>query len=579
MPDPSPPPATTVEAYDCNTGLADWETSWEPEKQKWCCSKKGVGCPTQTVTTSHTATTTSTSGFGSYDCDVDFEKLKTEWDPVHKAWCCEHAGKGCADSEPASCSDFQCPPEHVKKANAEELFCSKETCQSSDVGTCCDEETRPPVTPSCSMFTCPDGYFAKEGNENLFCSAEPCDVAVDTLQCCNKALVCDLNCYGDGAANVVLPGATGEGDAAFVAGLTRKQCNEKCISTAECEAVVFGETGGQCWGKKDVHTSKCQPGGGFTTEVLRARPWGKCVLMGDPHIIPFDRPLGPDLEALVPGEYWLIKSPELLIQGRFDFTERFPKDASTVGISVGGSLVGDHTLAVEYVGGKDADGKVHYGPKGFRVAWDGKQIFGKDEAEQDSWKYKSADNDMEAASGLMDPSDWHRDARHTIGDGELAGKKLPSFVFKFKKADVNIYLVLGPDNCNAIIEAKKAPGTQDGYCGNFNCEPDDDAVEELKSRGLGAPIDQKVSLFASSGSKLGPPASPATAPVDALDSCDPKVKTDAEEKCKGLEEFQRKDCVFDACAAGDTAAAVSDAAVGALAKEVEDEEEGHSSSK
>lgn len=565
-PDPSPPPLTTTKAqYDCNVGLADWQNSWDQGKREFCCENSGVGCPTQTSTTTRTVTSTTTSGFGTYDCATGLDNWQTEWGPVQKAWCCEHTGKGCPVKDPASCSDFTCPADHVKKADADKLFCGANVCTSADAATCCEEEERTPVTPSCSTFECPDGYFAKAGGENLFCTGAPCDVAVDTLLCCDQAITCDLNCYGDGATSVLLPGAQGSGDGAHIPGLTKKKCIETCMDTADCDSIVFGEGGGQCYGKKDVHTSKCQPGGNYITEVLRARPWGKCVLMGDPHIITFDRPQGPAVNGLVPGEYWLLKSAELLVQGRADYTEAIPKDgASTVGLAVGGPLVGG-TLAVEYVGPKK-------GPEGWRVSWDGKQIFGKPEASGKSWSFASPDNDMQATYGPMDPTKWHTDARHTIGN--IAGD-LPSFLFKYKKAAMNIYILLGPDSCNVVIEAKKAPGSQDGYCGNFNCDPDDDTVEALKGRGLGSPLTPAISLFASSGSGKAAPKTPATAPEDAMDGCDKTVKAAAEEKCKALPEDLRKGCVFDACASNDASAAASDSAVEGLAEEVEDEEIEH----
>merc|ERR1719210_2498844 len=92
----------------------------------------------------------------------------------------------------------------------------------------------------------------------------------------------------------------------------------------------------------------------------------------------------------------------------------------------------------------------------------------------------------------MNPQDYHRSARHTIG-GTMGD--LPSYLFELAAADLRIYLLLGPDNCNAVIEARKLHDPQDGYCGNFNCDTTDDTLEGLKRRGLADPVVKGKSLF------------------------------------------------------------------------------------
>merc|ERR1712151_392108 len=32
--------------YDCEAGFAQWETTWSPAQQEFCCSTMGRGCPT-----------------------------------------------------------------------------------------------------------------------------------------------------------------------------------------------------------------------------------------------------------------------------------------------------------------------------------------------------------------------------------------------------------------------------------------------------------------------------------------------------------------------------------------------------
>mmetsp|Transcript_108936 Transcript_108936/g.347782 ORF Transcript_108936/g.347782 Transcript_108936/m.347782 type:complete len:1126 (-) Transcript_108936:303-3680(-) len=547
-------PTTTPEIhYDCVTGVQTWPTLWDDDQKRWCCDNQGVGCQTITSTTTITRTTTLKS-INSYDCESDFSDWEQKWGPVHKAWCCEHQGKGCFGGvDPAKCSTLECRSGWTFKPNADSLFCSLTKCGDQDQTTCCELLTTPgpPANPTCDTMQCPngdpngDGWFAKADHQSFHCTGNPCDVSVDTLVCCDKALTCDLNCYGDGGKSVQLKGATGD----QVNGLTLQQCQDTCISSAGCEAVVFAQAGGQCWGRQDIHTSKCQPADAHQTHILRARPWGKCVLMGDPHIIPFDRPFGPNLEALAAGDYWLIKSNQLQVQGRFDVTERFPDDASTTGIAVGGPLVGDHSFVVAYLGPA-------MGPAGFRMTWDGKVIFAEQEAQlQDpdgKWDFASVDDDFQAEFGKMDPSSWHREARHTIAQGV---QKIHSFKFTFKQASLNIYLILGPDNFNTIIEAKKVPGPQDGYCGNFNCNPDDDAVEALKGRDKAQAVDwqDEENMFGKDESGTWGPVKKVGdgVPMDALENCDPAVLENAKTKCRGLPAKNQQDaCIFDACAAG-----------------------------
>jgi len=448
------------------------------------------------------------------------------------------------------------------------LFCGGSMCdKEADKATCCFKFQPDPPKPTgapCSTLTCPQGYFPKRDQHMHFCAQVPCDVGSDTLACCNEALQCDLNCYGDGAKPVPLPGATGMGDDLMVAGLRLDECQDLCVRTSGCEGVVFGQAAGQCFGKRDIHLSKCQPDENFRTDVLRARPWGKCALMGDPHILPFDSPFGPGIDQVVPGTYWLVKSAELNIQARFGVTARFPEQASTVGIAVGGQLIGDNRLVLQYVSENRSNGSER-----FRVSWNGKEIFGDKSKTRDS----VSEPGLKAIFDDLDPSEWHKDARHTIGG--VSGK-MPSYVFRFDEARLNIYILLGPDNFNAVIEAEKAPGSQDGYCGNFNCNQDDDSKEALADRGLAASIPHKLSLFHDSGGQiprhmlLGE-GEPAHNPVN---DCDPSLKSQAEEQCRILHEseWQRFACVYDACARKEVSGARRDIALDAWQEELEDDE-------
>merc|ERR1740138_1152439 len=105
-------------------------------------------------------------------------------------------------------------------------------------------------------------------------------------------MICDLNCYNEGIDSVSVDLEDDEHLWDWT-GLDR--CRQLCVNNEECSGIVykkdFQTTGeGTCHGKKDIHIALCQPGGDFYTEILKDRPWGKCALLGDPHIMQWDRP-------------------------------------------------------------------------------------------------------------------------------------------------------------------------------------------------------------------------------------------------------------------------------------------------
>lgn len=303
-----------------------------------------------------------------------------------------------------------------------------------------------------------------------------------------------------------------------------------------------------CFGKRNIHTSRCQPGGAFVTEILGAQPWGKCAIFGDPHVISFDRVYGPPVTMTDPGEFHLIKSDRLNIQGRFGYTRRFPTASSTTGIAVRGNLIKDHSLVVAYTGPK-------YGHQGFKVWWDGKRIL-----EKYPSTFTSDDGLLQAQHDAMDPEKYHREGRHTIGGTEGL---LPSYLFQLGP-DLMVYVLIGPDNCNAIIETKKLEGRQDGYCGNFNCDQGDDALGALQSRGMASPISADESIFTQDQDQAAPAWSMKKVVSPTLRDCDPKLKDKAEKQCRGLPNGEEEACIFDACASNSTELSEEDSKLLAL---------------
>mmetsp|Transcript_37929 Transcript_37929/g.96183 ORF Transcript_37929/g.96183 Transcript_37929/m.96183 type:complete len:126 (-) Transcript_37929:194-571(-) len=120
---------------------------------------------------------------------------------------------------------------------------------------------------------------------------------------------------------------------------------------------------------------------------------------------------------------------------------------------------------------------------------------------------------------------------------------------------------------------RKLPGSQDGLCGNFNCDPDDDAMAALEKRGLAAAIDPAESLFKFAVGPR-PPANvmtPVKHPVstsDIMDNCPATVKAQASKLCAALEGAEKRACIVDACAAKDVSVVKASVAAGALEQDV-----------
>lgn len=340
---------------------------------------------------------------------------------------------------------------------------------------------------------------------------------------------CNLNCYGDAADPVPLPGGNGNG----VPAQTIETCRDYCMATADCDAVVYGEE--MCYGKKNVRTSKCSgTTGDFVTEVLTRMPLGTCIVMGDPHILTFDNPIGriDDITQLVKGDYVVMASDELKIDGRFGYSDRFPAEASLTGLAIHGPLIKDQKLVVEYRGPKK-------GKEGFKVWWNDVEIL------QDfPSTFTSADNLVKGKKDDIDPDEIHNQARHTIGGDSGSGTR-PSFLFQIAP-DMRVYVLMGAQTMNAVITMRKLHSDMDGYCGNFNCVAEDDTIEKLGERGLADPMSLK-------GFSLPPPAKTAKAdgePPKSINDCPPERLEEGEKVCKDVQGSVRESCLYDYCISG-----------------------------
>jgi len=519
----------TCAGFTCPAGkvVRDEASSITGSDEATCCMQtcSGFTCPIGSILRANEATVT---GFDETTCclktcsgftcaaGMSLRADAASFTGFDEATCCSQ-----------TCTGFACPTGMMILASAAGIV-------GSDEATCCFK--------TCAGFTCPAGHALKTDAAGKAGS--------DVGTCCEKSgpmLQCNLNCFGESATPVPLPGGNGNG---IPAG-SIEMCRDFCMGTDGCEAIVFGQ--GMCYGKKDIRTSKCQPSdGSFKTEVLTRMPYGTCIIMGDPHVLTFDNPLGTigDITQLTAGDYVMVESDLLTIHGRFGYCDRFPGEASLTGLSITGSIMKNQKLDFEFKGPDK-------GPSGFTATWNGAQILTAFPCD-----FTSDDGLVKGAKANINPDEVHRQARHTIG-GDVGSGDMPSFKFEIAP-DITIYAILGDQTMNAVITMRKPSGEVDGYCGNFNCMAADDTLEELGKRGLAAPIAKSVFQGAAPEGQATASGTPKT-----LNDCSPTLLAQAQENCKGAEDAMMQDCMFDVCASGSAEAGKEDAMTAGIGEAME----------
>jgi hypothetical protein len=488
---------------------------------------------------------------------------------------------------PQDCSEMTCPEGTVLKADAGMISCGAAKCSDKDASTCCQAEQKPTVPPK---QLCCDVYLCEKGTTNfrdlgrtVMCSMAGCD----SETCClsdaqieiekettitieketvvdlsSQPMTCNLNCYENvGATDIEITSKPGQPEC----GTGLEACRQACMYTDECQGITYKkgwtEGQGQCLGKKDIHLAKCVPGGEYNTEILKEHVMGKCALLGDPHLVTFDRPFGEPVDVYSTGDYRLIDSSVLQVDGRFDFTKRFPTASSCKGIALTGSIVQGGVLVAVYTGPDDWQA-------GYKVWWNGKRILA-------DYPSEFSDDVLSARFTDMDPSDYHTDARHTIGG---TSGTLPSFSFEFTQFRMSIYMLLGPDNVNLVIEMERLSVSLDGACGNFNCDESDDSVGKLNQRGFGMALSAEQSVFSMVQECGKVSVVQASIPDDLLQTCDQGLLEQGRAACgKHLTKGEQTACLKDVCEAKSLSVAALDDALGNVEQQVETDLEGKES--
>jgi len=190
--------------------------------------------------------------------------------------------------------------------------------------------------------------------------------------------------------------------------------------------------------------------------VQKGCPQKKCTLWGDPHIISFDQ-IGEDknqaLSFYGDGDFWLVRSSTVSIQGRFEGTKFTEGLAATNQIVVGGSFLRGHKIEV----GTRQSGI---------VTVDGQAVF----ASFPAAPYRAADGSFTVAY------DAQGEVPDVIPEGNekrIVRMSLPLGI------TVNVYQWF---NYIDVTITMAAQPSQDGVCGNFNGNHGDDTTETIMQR-------------------------------------------------------------------------------------------------
>lgn len=190
-----------------------------------------------------------------------------------------------------------------------------------------------------------------------------------------------------------------------------------------------------------------------------------CMLWGDPHIIPFDA-VSQDKEKALSfygdGDFWLVRSDKVFIQGRFEGTKYTEGLAATNKIVVGGPFLGGHKIEV---------------------------------GTQDSAADGTAAVLLDGAALLTAFPQTYRPADGSFTVTYSAEGKVPDVVPEHnEKRIVHMTLPLGIvvhvyqwNNYLDVEVTMNAQPNQDGACGNFNGVSSDDTTASIMQR-IGARV-------------------------------------------------------------------------------------------
>ncbi|CAK8985661.1 unnamed protein product [Durusdinium trenchii] len=102
--------------YDCLEGYSTWQRSWSPKKKAWCCAKAKKGCEEHFSCDRHQEPFWSPAEreyccpaghcrSESFDCKAGYSHWQMLWPSDKQEWCCSNYGRGCPPNDAYDCSD------------------------------------------------------------------------------------------------------------------------------------------------------------------------------------------------------------------------------------------------------------------------------------------------------------------------------------------------------------------------------------------------------------------------------------------------------------------------------------------
>jgi hypothetical protein len=240
-----------------------------------------------------------------------------------------------------------------------------------------------------------------------------------------------------------------------------------------------------------------------------------CTIFGDPHIMTFD---GMHSDYYTPGEYWIVRSSNVKIQGRYLATSVTNGLAVTKEIAVGGPFLSGHTLII-----------------GAMVTlWDNQPIL---TTFPSHFEVPGLVNIQYNPFGQVMQADRAGKGFHVVHAQLPSGVQLEINRWNEPREDhyINVKITMTPQP------------DQDGHCGNFNGNLADDDRLQVRARvGRYGVAAEELMLM---GGKT--PIVPTTDRPDVND-CHPTILRQARAACKNREGvfFPSMECLIDYCFSG-----------------------------
>jgi len=246
-------------------------------------------------------------------------------------------------------------------------------------------------------------------------------------------------------------------------------------------------------------------------------PIGVCKLWGDPHILTFDHMRA---DYYSPGEFWIVKSDNVWIQGRYLPTKVTSGLGVTKSIAIGGPFLKGHKLIVAVRS----------------ATWDGQQVL----------TGFPSDFSVPGIVGM------HYNNVGTLLQKGRQGKALHVVHIRLEDGSsegiqIQVNRWMEPtegDYMNVMIRMHGQPG-QDGHCGNFNGVREDDDRLQVRARVGKTGVDPNLLLY-----HTKTPVVVANRPN--INDCPAEKLDQAKASCKAKEQklIPSMGCLIDVCFAG-----------------------------